>query len=212
VVDAAPAVAPPIREGAGQLMRFQQRQVSMVKVPRGTLWHPGGVGAPADQHDPQHLLKMPPPFKSDHYVTVDEQIEGVVSVVVANWPTMDANGLRFDGEIASIWFDSANLQATVDRLREAANQLPRPLRIGDTFWVRGFDEASFDGWRHLRDVTREARRMARIVVAAVAIGDVDARAYAAVSDDEKAAYEDADVADRRHNRPPPGLATASPTV
>jgi hypothetical protein len=158
------------------------------------------------------VLDMPRPVKSDHYVTIDEQLEGVVSVVAAPWPTVDANGLRFDGDITSTWFDAADLQATVDEFRAATDQLLRPLRIGDTFWVRGYQASSPAAWRDLRDVTRQARGMARVVVAAVAIGDVDAHAYAAVSDDEKAAYDGADVGDLRHNRPPPGLATASPTI
>jgi hypothetical protein len=192
-------------------MQFHQRQISAAEVPRAKRWRPEQVAPPADRQD-QQLLEMPRALKSDHYVTVDEQLEGVVSVVAAPWPTVDASGLRFDGDISSTWFDAAELQAVVDGFRAATDQLSRPLRIGDTFWVRGYDASSLDAWRDLRDVTRQARGMARVVVAAVAIGDVDAHAYAAVSDDELAAYDNADVGDLRQNRPPPGLATASPTI
>ena len=117
-------------------MRFHQRQVSAAEAPRGRRWRPGQTGSPTDQPDAQPVLDMPRPVKSDHYVTIDEQLEGVVSVVAAPWPTVDANGLRFDGDITSTWFDAADLQATVDEFRAATDQLLRPLRIGDTFWVQ----------------------------------------------------------------------------
>jgi hypothetical protein len=190
-------------------MHLHQRQVSAAEPPRRKRWRPEQADTSSDQQD---ALDLPRVVKSDRYVTIDEQIEGVVSVVAAPWPTVDASGLQFDSDITSTWFDAAELQAVVDGFRAASNQLSRPLRIGDTFWVRGYDESSLAAWRDVRDVTRQARRMARVVVAAVAIGDVDARAYAAVSVDEQVAYDNADVGDRRQNRPPPGLATASPTI
>ncbi|GAA4740693.1 hypothetical protein GCM10023350_26470 [Nocardioides endophyticus] len=66
------------------------------------------------------------------------------------------------------WFDEAELQSTVDRWRDAADQLRRPLRIGDTFWVRGYSPSSAEGWADLRDVTIHARAMAKAGVALVA--------------------------------------------
>jgi hypothetical protein len=194
-------------------MHFHQRQVSTAEPQAVQRWRPARTGksrgAAAD-----HPLTIPRLNKSDHYVTVDEQIEGVVSVVVAAWPTVDASGLRFDGAISSTWFAQADLQATVDRLREAAGQLSRPLRIGDTFWVRGYDNSALEAWHDLRDVTREARAMARVVVAAVAIGDIDAATYArrSAGDVEPAQNEGAPASGRRQQRPPSGSATASPVV
>jgi hypothetical protein len=194
-------------------MHFRQRHVSTAEPPPAKRWRPTQTGSSSGA-DAEHPLTIPRLNKFDHYVTVDEQIEGVVSVVAAPWPTVDASGLLFDGEITSTWFDQADLQDTVDRLREAADQLSRPLRIGDTFWVRGYDETSVEAWQDLRDVTREARAMARVVVAAVAIGDLDATPYARRSarDEEPAREQNAPAGGSRQRRPPSGSATASPVI
>ena len=186
-------------------MHFHQRPVASAESPPAQQWRPKQTGTSRGA-DSDRPLTLPRINKSDRYVTVDERIEGVVSVVAAPWPTIDASGLRFDEPITSTWFDQASLQATVDRLRAKAHQLVRPLRIGDTFWVRGYDESSVDEWRDLRDVTKQARAMARVVVAAVAIGDVDATPYTA------RAVSDTPSRERRQTRPPSGLGTASPVI
>ena len=157
---------------------------------------------------------IPEPLPTDQYVTVDERVEGVIGVVAADWPTIDAAGLRFGGEISEAWFDQADLQAAVDRLRRDADQLDRPLRIGDSFWVRGYSPDSLDAWEDLRDVTIYARAMAKAAVAVVAVGAIDAEPYVAAdreSVDERIT-SDEDQERRRDEPPPAGSATASPVI
>jgi hypothetical protein len=159
---------------------------------------------------------MPVPSSSDHYVTVDERVSGVVGVVATTWPNLDAGGLRFDGAITAAWFDEAELLATVDGFRAAARQLRRPLRIGDTFWVRGYNESAPSEWQDLWDITKQARGMAKLAVASVAVGEVDPAAYGLQVDQGPVAQgESAAVRpepDPRDGRPPSGSATASPVL
>jgi hypothetical protein len=159
---------------------------------------------------------MPVPSSSDHYVTVDERVSGVAGVVATTWPSLDAGGLRFDGAITAAWFDEAELLATVDEFRTATGQLRRPLRIGDTFWVRGYDESSPSEWQDLWDITKQARGMAKLAVASVAVGDVDPAAYGSQVEQGRVAQgESAAVGpepDQREVRPPSGSATASPVL
>lgn len=154
---------------------------------------------------------------SDQYVTIDERVEGVVGVVAADWPMVDSGGLRFSGAISSAWFDESDLQATVDRLRGAADQLARPLRIGDSFWVRGYTASSTGDWEDLRDVTIHARAMARAGVALVAVGaagPVEEASYVAADLDEDVVIDGrAWAQEGERNEPPPsGAATASPVL
>jgi hypothetical protein len=159
---------------------------------------------------------MPVPSSSDHYVTVDERVSGVAGVVATTWPHLDAGGLRFDGAITAAWFDEAEFLATVDEFRAAAGQLRRPLRIGDTFWVRGYDESSPSEWQDVWDITRQARGMARLAVASVAVGEVDPAAYRLQAERDPVAQGESAAgaveSDRRVVRPPSGPATASPVL
>lgn len=126
----------------------------------------------------------------DRYVTVDERVGDQIGVVAAPWPIRDALGrLQFgdDDGIVSAWYPASVLQKRVDQLRSApetderpssnveqdprALQNTRALRIGDTFWVQGFDAGSAGGWSALRDVTAEAREMAKAAAALAALGE-----------------------------------------
>jgi hypothetical protein len=148
---------------------------------------------------------------SDQYVTVDERVGGVVGVVAADWPTVDQGGLRFGGEISSAWFDEADLQSTVDRWRDAVGQLRRPLRIGDTFWIRGYRPSSTESWDDLRDITIHARSMAKAGVALVAVGVVDVESPVVADLDVSADDVTESPPESGRNQPPPsGAATASP--
>jgi hypothetical protein len=183
---------------------------------RKALWSVGSMADLDAELPPEGQPAMPVPSSSDHYVTVDERVSGVVGVVATTWPTADAGGLRFDGAITAAWFGEAELLATVDGFRAAAGQLRRPLRIGDTFWVRGYSESAPAEWQDVWDITRQARGMARLAVASVAVGEVDTTAYALpVDQDSLAQGESAAVgpeSDRLVVRPPSGPATASPVL
>ena len=196
-------------------MRFRQRPVARART-RKALWPVGPMEGLDEELSPEGQPAMPVPSASDHYVTVDERVTGVVGVVATTWPHLDAGGLRFDGAITAAWFDEAELLATVNGFRAAADQLRRPLRIGDTFWVRGYDESSPSEWQDLWDITRQARGMARLAVASVAVGEVDAAAYGSQVDEDAAAQGESAALgpepDRRDVRPPSGAATASPVL
>ena len=196
-------------------MSFRQRDnVPADADSTAKLW---SGGYPADEigsAESELGPRIPKPLPTDQYVTVDERVEGVVGVVAADWPTIDAGGLRFDGAISDAWFDQADLQAAVDRLRRDAGQLDRPLRIGDSFWIRGYSPASLDAWEDLRDITIYARAMAKAAVAVVAVGAMDAEPYVAADRDiaDEGITSD-EVQDRRRDEPPPaGSATASPVI
>ena len=188
-------------------MRFRQRDVA-VPEEAGSLWL-GRLDDEAPDAGPD--ASIPPPRSGDSYVTVDERVEGVIGVVAAHWPTVDSSGLSFESDIAAFWFDQADLQATVDGFRQAADQLVRPLRIGDTFWVRGRIQ-SLDQWEALRDITKEARAMVKVAVAVVAVGGVDEGTYLA----DPAVVEELDreerASDRTDEASPSGSATARPVI
>jgi hypothetical protein len=185
-------------------MTYRQRRVLLPAAESADrLWEIGDPRSPV-------AASVPEVDPSDQYVTVDERVGGVVGVVAADWPTVDEGGLRFEGEISSAWFDEAELQVAVDRWRDAADQLRRPLRIGDTFWVRGYSPSSTEGWADLRDVTIHARAMAKAGIALVAVGAVDVMPLIGL---DVAAQSDVTgwAQERGPNQPPPsGAATANP--
>jgi hypothetical protein len=194
-------------------MSFRQRSdVPADEDSTAKLWSGGYPedGTSSAESEPS----IPEPLPTDQYVTVDERVEGVVGVVAADWPTIDAGGLRFGGAILEAWFDQADLQAAVDRLRRDADQLDRPLRIGDSFWIRGYSPASLDAWEDLRDITIYARAMAKAAVAVVAVGAMDAEPYVAADRDivEEGITSVGDQDRRRDEPPPAGSATASPVI
>ncbi len=153
--------------------------------------------------------ELPPIEDDDRYVTVDEHVEATIGVVVSDWPMRDEFGLSFPGHIDLAWFDAGELQDTVDQLRRRAGQIERPLRIGDTFWVRGFSPTSLDVWEDLRDITQQARAMTKAAVAVAVLGAVQPpeqdRALTAEPEPEPASVADAVP-------PPGGSATARPTI
>jgi hypothetical protein len=203
-------------------MDFTQRSTIPVEAEvSGRLWSaaysdPGDAGDEADR--PAGEPDIPDPLPSDHYVTIDERVGGVVGVVAAPWPTVDPAGLQFGDDIEAAWFDIPELQATVDRMRSAGGaQLERPLRIGDTFWVRGYDAESSESWTDLRDVTAEARGMAKAAVAVVAVGVVDEQPYLASAQADAAGDAAGDAGEAApdgfaNQSPPPGPQTASPVI
>ena len=150
-----------------------------------------------------------------HGISLDVDERQVVSVLGANGAgkttTLRAisgtvrrtGGLRFDGAITAAWFDETDLLAAVNGFRAAGGQLRRPLRIGDTFWVRGYHESSPSEWQDLWDITGQARGMAKLAVASVAVGEVDAVAFALPVDDDLVAQgESAAIAPEPDRRDP----------
>ena len=196
-------------------MSFRQRTIIPAEAEStAQLWsmrpHEDGISPAGSQLE----ADLAGPLPSDQYVTVDEQVEGVVGVVAADWPTVDAGGLQFGGTISASWFDQADLQATVDRLRSDAGQLVRPLRIGDSFWVRGYNPTSLDAWEMLRDITIQARGMAKAAVAVVAVGAIDQEPYVAAERDDadESGAGDGVQDGLPDERPPSGPAMANPVV
>jgi hypothetical protein len=106
------------------------------------------------------------PEAEDTYVSIDELIDDVLSVTATPWPKLDRAGrLAFDEDGVRVdAFAVDALQEAVDAQREAIGQLARPLRIGDTFLVRGYDAASPGAWTAVVDVTGEARFAAKRVL------------------------------------------------
>jgi hypothetical protein len=173
--------------------------------PSAPLWHPGeGMAREMPEGQP-----VPSPSDSDRYVTVDERVENTIGVVFASWPVVDAYGLLFPGQPEAAWFDAGDLQSTIDAFRDEAGEMLRPLRIGDTFWVRGFSAESPSEWEALRDITPQARTMTKAAVAVAALGAV----APPVDDLDLAADEEPpDLAAAPVAQMPGGPATARPTI
>ena len=149
-------------------MRYLQRPIPTETTPRKAvkLWQPEQA-AP----DGRRPFPIPTPEASDDYVTVDERVEGVIAVVISRWPSVTTRGLlSFPGRPTTSWFAEDKLQAALDKSRERAKQVTRPLRIGDTFWVRGWSRKTPGAWDDLLDITPAARQAAKAALAA-AIGD-----------------------------------------
>lgn len=72
------------------------------------------------------------------YVTVDEVSQGIVTLLVSEWPQVDAVGrLRFSGsQPVSIDVDEARLAAYLERVRLPERLRGRPIREGDAFAAR----------------------------------------------------------------------------
>ncbi len=104
------------------------------------------------------------PRRGDRYVVVDEIVEGLVRLVVEDWPSTDqGDRLHFaaPGEIVPRGYPLARLQATIDKHRRNHGQLRRELRVGDVFLARGFGPDP-PKWGDLWDVTQPARARARL--------------------------------------------------
>lgn len=197
-------------------MVVSQRRIGPTAA-RPTLWSGTLPGTTESTVGQDFAPTLPRIRSTDQYVTVDERVEGVIGVVAADWPRVDRQGLRFDGNIESAWFGADELQRAVDRHRGIAGQLSRPLRIGDTFWVRGYDSFVPDNWEQLRDITGDARAMVKGAVAVVAVGEVDPGTYLTddivgieVAPDQEPAEESAAAATPTSG--PGGSATASPVI
>lgn len=102
------------------------------------------------------------PVPEDRYVVVDEIIEDVVRLAVAEWPSVDSAGrLRFGEEgSASHIYDRSELQEEIDRRRKDARQVTRQLRIGDLFLIGGFGP-NLGNWARVLDATMAGRPAAK---------------------------------------------------
>jgi hypothetical protein len=134
----------------------QQREPEPSSFPIRGLWNPAVV-VEGDQD--VHLE----PTARDRYGVIDEIIEDVVRLAVALWPEVDVAGrLRFGTEESQDFaYDRAELQSVIDTRRQSERQVQRPLRVGDVFFIRGFDEASPASWLRVVDVTKAGRRAAK---------------------------------------------------
>jgi hypothetical protein len=72
------------------------------------------------------------------YVTVDEVSQGIVTLLVSEWPEVDERGrLRFSGSgPISIDVEESRLAAYLERVRLPERLRGRPIREGDAFAAR----------------------------------------------------------------------------
>jgi hypothetical protein len=134
---------------------YQQREEVPEDLEIVGLWQPAILtqeGEPI-QFDPE---------PSDGYGVVDEMIADDVRLALAPWPLVDVAGrLRFQNETSEAHpFPRQELQVELDARRVEEGQLPRPLRIGDAFLVRGFGGTPA-GWNRVLDITGAARPVAK---------------------------------------------------
>jgi hypothetical protein len=100
----------------------------------------------------------------DSYVVVDEIIDLDVRLVSAPWPEVDEAGrLRFEGTGTELEPDLQlpGIEDLVNAQRERLGQVTRPLRVGDTFLIRGDIERP-PQWEVVVDVTQAARQASKL--------------------------------------------------
>jgi hypothetical protein len=134
---------------------YQQREEGPEDLEIVGLWKPAIL-----TRDGESIQFDPEP--SDEYGVIDEIIADDVRLALARWPFVDVAGrLRFeDGTSDAHPFPRQELQEELDVRRTEEGQLPRPLRIGDAFVVRGFGDAPED-WDRVLDITGAARPVAK---------------------------------------------------
>jgi hypothetical protein len=153
------------------------------------------------------------PTTEDRYVVIDEIIEDVARLAVALWPQVDvAERLRFGTEESQDFaYERRRLQSELDRRRESEDQLPRPLRVGDVFFVRGFDEGDPTVWQRIVDITMAGRGAAkRAGLRAVAQMQLQPREIRTRDLSWRRPPTEAEV--RSEQPPPPSGSTVNPAV
>ncbi len=117
---------------------------------------------PIVRHEDETTFDLSP-GPNDRYVVVDEIVEGRARLVAAPWPVLDrGKRLRFGkGRRSSGVVPISKLESVVHAHRSRQNQVHRPIRIGDAFWVRGKSEDP-SKWESVIDITDAARRAARV--------------------------------------------------
>ena len=111
-------------------------------LPRARPWHPRlphplkGRGSPLAGHVRRAAGIADVTELS--YITVDEVGEGVVTLLISDWPDVDERGrLRFSGAApVSVDVDETRLAAYLVQVRLPERLRARPLREGDAFAAR----------------------------------------------------------------------------
>jgi hypothetical protein len=94
--------------------------------------------------------------EDDDYVVVDDRAEGILTLVVSAWPSVDRMGRLVFPD-----FEGARRIVAVEEARFAEMAKPQSaIRAGDTFRARG-TEGPVDGWRDVADITSQARAAAK---------------------------------------------------
>ncbi len=151
-------------------MIYEQREAppKAKRRPTDELWKPEKL--------PEEIV----PEEGDGYVVIDDLADGRVVLTSAPWPHLDGVGrLTFLDEPEDLHMrvddDESRLQEVLNTKRGAFAKtledlavIERPLRIGDTFLVRGLSEDP-TAWDSVVDVTSQARLAAKTALyAAVA--------------------------------------------
>ena len=139
---------------------YQQRK----EPEAGTLRPSGQPWRPFTEEGATAPIEGVPADAGDAYVVVDEIIDGRVRLVAAPWPTLGADErpvFAEPGDELTRAFAEPSLTRILNRHRTRMHQTLRPLRIGDTFLVKGFDPNAPSRWQAVIDVTSAARPAAR---------------------------------------------------
>jgi hypothetical protein len=122
----------------------------------------------ADARAALELWRPGPPVQDvtedDDYVTVDDRGQGMVTLVVSAWPSIDRQGRlvfpSYEGGQRVVVADAHAFTDLVNGARRAAGVPERGVRVGDVFRARD-TAGSVEGWRDVADVTSQAREAAK---------------------------------------------------
>jgi hypothetical protein len=151
---------------------YEQRASQPLKRPRRRkTWWPEETPQPEGSHEP-----------GEYYVVIEDVDELLTMLEVASWPHLDGKGrLSFEPLVAESGLDSdapvvivktADLATLLNDHRSQHQQLERPLRIGDVFWVKAQRITDMGSWSNVIDVSRGARERAQMAQAAATFGTI----------------------------------------
>ena len=165
-------------------MQFEQRAPTSEESfkPSVEVWRPVVI------LEPDEVEEWLEPSGDEHYVVVEEIVDGLVRLEVSTWPHLDQDGrLHFEGEPWSLAEPVDDLEAAVNQVRGQRLQVGanRPLRVGDVFMVTGLEDGatSLGEAATIVDVSAAARSAAKAALygaVASAVSEEYAREMAVV--------------------------------
>lgn len=186
-------------------MQFEQRAPTSEESfePRAEVWRPVVIREPDEREERLE------PSGDEHYVVVEQMVDGLVTLEISTWPHLDQGGrLHFEGEPWLLAEPVDGLQAAVNGARAQRFQVGanRPLRVGDVFMVTGLEDGatSLGEAETIVDVSAAARSAAKAALygaVASAVSEEYAHEMAVVGPAE--APEEAGYFDVRQEKPGP---------